>query len=101
MQAFRGILEFWNEAGLLVSGCMCIGYFGAKGWLGYLPALGAIALLIGAFVLAWLLAKPLDQQGEEDFYSERPANKAVDKFLIYLALFVCGIAISVFFGSVL
>ena len=100
MTAFRGILEFWNEAGLVISGLMVIGYFGSRGLMGWLPTFLAIALIMGAIAIAWMLAQPLQQAEEEGFY-EQPQNKGFDKFILYLGLFIWGAATFVYFGSLL
>jgi hypothetical protein len=101
MQSFRGFLGYWNEAGLVVSGLMSIGYFGSRGLLGWLPTLLAIGLIIGALALAWMLSRPLDQPEEEGFYSEQPPNKGFDKFMIYFGLFIWGAITFVYFGTLL
>ena len=101
MQSFRGFLEYWNEAGLVVSGLMTIGYFGSRGLLGWLPALLAIGLIIGAISLAWALSKPLEQPKDEGFYGEQPQNRGFDKFMIYLSLFLWGMVVFMYFGSLL
>jgi len=101
MQSFRGILEFWNEAGLLVSGLLAIGYFGSRGLLGWLPALLAIGVIIGAIVVAWLMSRPMDQSEDQGFYEERSGDRGFNKFLVYLGLFIWGAITFVYFGSLL
>jgi len=102
MESFRGILEFWNEAGLLVSGLLTIGYFGSRGLLGWLPALLAIGVIIGAIVIAWLMTQPMQQQAEEeDFYSEQPKSRSFSNFMIYFGLFIWGAITFSYFGSLL
>ena len=100
MQSFRGILEFWNEAGLVIAGLMTIGYFGSRGLLGWLPALLAIGVIIGAIVIAWLLTQPMQQQEEEGFY-EQPKSRSFSNFMIYLGLFIWGAITFSYFGSLL
>jgi len=100
MQSFRGILEFWNEAGLVISGLMTIGYFGSRGLLGWLPMLLAIGVIIGAIVIAWLLTQPMQQQEEEGFY-EQPKNRNFSNFMIYFGLFIWGAITFSYFGSLL
>ena len=99
MQSFRGILEFWNEAGLVISGLMTIGYFGSRGLLGWLPMLLAIGVIIGAIVIAWLLTQPM-QQEEEGFY-EQPKNRNFSNFMIYFGLLIWGAITFSYFGSLL
>lgn len=101
MESFRGILEFWNEAGLLVSGLLTIGYFGSRGLLGWLPALLAIGVIIGAIVVAWLMSRPMDQSEDQGFYEERSGDRGFNKFLVYLGLFIWGAITFVYFGSLL
>ena len=100
MQSFRGILEFWNEAGLVIAGLMTIGYFGSRGLLGWLPMLLAIGVIIGAIVIAWLLTQPMQQQEEEGFY-EQPKNRNFSNFMIYFGLFIWGAITFSYFGSLL
>lgn len=100
MQSFRGILEFWNEAGLVISGLMTIGYFGSRGLLGWLPMLLAIGVIIGAIVIAWLLTQPMQQQEEEGFY-EQPKNRNFSNFMIYFGLLIWGAITFSYFGSLL
>jgi len=100
MQSFRGILEFWNEAGLVISGLMTIGYFGSRGLLGWLPMLLAIGVIIGAIGIAWLLTQPMQQQEEEGFY-EQPKNRNFSNFMIYFGLLIWGAITFSYFGSLL
>ena len=100
MQSFRGILEFGNEAGLVISGLMAIGYFGSRGLLGWLPMLLAIGVIIGAIVIAWLLTQPMKQQEEEGFY-EQPKNRNFIDFMIYFGLLIWGAITFSYFGSLL
>ena len=102
MQSFRGILEFGNEAGLVISGLMAIGYFGSRGLLGWLPMLLAIGVIIGAIVIAWLMTQPMQQQAEEeDFYSEQPKSRSFSNFMIYFGLLIWGAITFSYFGSLL
>ena len=100
MQSFRGILEFWNESGLVISGLMTIGYFGSRGLLGWLPMLLAIGVIIGAIGIAWLLTQPMQQQEEEGFY-EQPKNRNFSNFMIYFGLLIWGAITFSYFGSLL
>ena len=100
MQSFRGILEFWNEAGLVISGLMTIGYFGSRGLLGWLPMLLAIGVIIGAIGIAWLLTQPMQQQEEEGFY-EQPKSRSFSNFMIYFGLLIWGAITFSYFGSLL
>lgn len=99
MQSFRGILELWNEVGLVSTGLMSIGYFGIRGWLGWLPSLLMIGVIMGAIAIAWMLTRPPEQVEEEGFYSEQPQNRSFDQFMLYLGLFICAALVFAFVGS--
>lgn len=99
MKNFREYLDFWNEFGLIATGCICIGYFGSRGWLGYLPALVAILLILGAIVIAALMAKAQSAPVDDDVFGyEQRGNKPLDKFILYFGLFILGMAVFVSLG---
>ena len=99
MKGFREYLDFWNEFGLVVTGCVCIGYFGSRGWLGFLPGLAAILLILGAIVVSALIAKSQSAPVDDDAFGyEQRGNEPLNKFTLYLGLFIAGIAIFVSLG---
>ena len=98
MSSFRGILEFWNEVGLVISGLMLIGYFGVRGWLGWLPTLLAIGVIMGSIAIAWMLTRP-PEQAEEEGYSEQPQDRSFYQFMFYLGSFICAALVFACVGS--
>lgn len=100
MKAFRDYLSFWNEAGLLVSGLMVVGYFGSRGMLGRLPMFLAVIAISASAVLAFLISNAQAPVADDGFMSEKPRFAALDRFVGLFLLFLLGVALAVFLGAI-
>lgn len=99
MKSFRDILDFWNEAGLIASVCVCVGYFGSRSLLGVFPQTVAIVLAVAAIVLAFLMSR--SAEAEDHDYFDRPRNTQTDKFIWLTVSFLFGVAGVIFLGTLI
>lgn len=86
MAPFRSVLSLWNEFGLVVSLLLCVGYFGSRQALAFVPlALLTVFVVGGIGGCVWIAV----QQSEAvDSYSEpKPWG---DRALWYAVPFLLG-----------
>jgi hypothetical protein len=97
MAAFRELLSFWNEGGMIVSLLLSIGYFGSRNALAFLPGAFLALFVAGGLGLAIMMAVSHSQPKDE--YAQRGGWG--DRALWYGVLFLCGTAAVTFVGSLL
>jgi uncharacterized membrane protein YhaH (DUF805 family) len=97
MSQFRDLLSWWNEGGLALSLLLCVGYFGSRSALAFLPAF--FLCLFVAVGLALVVMLAMNQSQATNEYGE--ASPWFDRALTYGALFLSGTAAVTFLGSVL
>jgi hypothetical protein len=100
MRQLRGALEWWNESGLVVTGLMCVGYFGSRGMLGKFPLLIAVCLCLASAVTSYLLARQQPQQEADSWDFDRPKNQTLDRFILFFLAFLSGIILFAFLGAI-
>lgn len=97
MAAFRSIISFWNEGGFILSLLLCIGYFGSRQALAFLPGFFLALFVAGGLGLVVMLAQT--HSAPKDDYSE--AGGWGDRALWYAGMFLSGTAAVTFVGSLL
>lgn len=86
MAPFRSLLSFWNELGLVLSLLLCIGYFGTRSALAFVPiALLTVFVAGGVGGCVWIA---IQQSQAEDSCSE--ARPWGDRALWYAVSFLIG-----------
>lgn len=97
MAAFRSIISFWNEGGLIFSLLLSIGYFGSRQALAFLPGFFLVLFVVCGLALTVMLA--INQSAPKDDYSESVGWG--DRALWYAGMFLSGTAAVTFVGSML
>lgn len=100
MKHFRDILSLWNESGLIVTGLMCVGYFGSRGLLGNLPLFIAILGVVASAALAFIIANAQAPASDDGFSYEKPRFQTLDRFAGLFLLFLLGMVLFTFLGTI-
>ena len=82
----RGLMSFWNELGTAIALLLCIGYFGSRSALAFVPlALLTLFVVGGIGGCVWIA---IQSSGPADDYSE--ASPWGDWALWFVVIFLLG-----------
>lgn len=93
----RGLMSFWNEAGTAIALLLCIGYFGSRSALAFVP-LALLTLFVGGGVAGCVWIAIQISQPTDDYSEASPWG---DRALWFVVMFLSGTLAVTSLGSAL
>ena len=93
----RGVMSFWNELGTAIALLLCIGYFGSRSALAFVPLALLTLFVVGGIVgCVWIA---IQSSAPTDSYSE--GTPCGDRALWFVVMFLSGTVAVTALGSAL